>query len=64
MHDASWMQILPYHMYICYGTTVKAISMQARYQLQELKKLSSTDNKFKALRDATKRYSICNDIVT
>ena len=30
--------------------------LQAKYQLQELKKLSSTDNKFKALRDATKRY--------
>ena len=41
------------------GTILRlVISLQARYQLQELKKLSSTDNKFKALRDATKRYRI------
>ena len=34
------------------------ICLQAKYQLLELKKISSTDNKFKALRDATKRSDI------
>ena len=49
---------------ICCVTILRlVISLQARYQLQELKKLSSTDNKFKALRDATKRYRIYHIVV-
>ncbi|XP_065912792.1 ras-specific guanine nucleotide-releasing factor 2-like isoform X1 [Dysidea avara] len=34
------------------------VSKHAKYQLQELKKISSTDNKFKALRDATRRHPL------
>lgn len=52
-------EVLPCHTDICCVTILRLVtSLQARYQLQELKKLSSTDNKFKALRDATKRYRI------
>ena len=58
-------EVSPHHTDICCATILRlVISLQARYQLQELKKLSSTDNKFKALRDATKRYRIYNAIVT
>jgi len=43
---------------ICNWEDYCTICLQAKYHLQELKKISSTDNKFKALRDATKRSDI------